>query len=255
VVGSKDEGAKLAKYAVDGKVNYFDSYGAPVKATETAVVPAGITADVVMKNYIKAIGGEKAINSIKDIKTVMTGELQGGMPITITEMRRAPNMFKEAVVVTVQGQTIPAQTEVYNGVKGYQESRGQRADLTADDLEEIKPEADIYADLHPEMYGIKRKVTGVENIKGSDAYVVEATNVKGKVTTEYYDVKSGLLVRKVETQQGEQGPVSQISDYSDYKEVPGGNGYKLHYTVTENNITATVQSVDINKGIPDSEFN
>jgi len=131
--------------------------------------------------------------------------------------------------------------------------------MDANDLEETKAQADIYIDLHPEKYGIKRTVKGVEAVNGSDAYVVEAVNAKGKKTTEYYDKASGLLVKKVVTMETPQGSISQTSEYSDYKEVPGGNGYKIYYKIKESAgpqvIAAEVQSVEINKGIPDSEFN
>jgi len=46
--------------------------------------------------------------------------------------------------------------------------------------------------------------------------------------------------------------------YSDYREIPGSNGYKMAYTVKQTagpqEFEAKVQSVVINKGIPDSEF-
>jgi zinc protease len=254
VVGSKDEvGAKLAKYAANNTVEYYDNYGATMKAEEKKAIPAGITADVIMKNYIAAIGGEKAIKAIKDIKTISTGEIQG-MALTITEMKKAPGKYKETVEVNMQGKSMTMQKQVFDGAKGYQEQQGQKADMTADDVEEIKQEADIYADLHPATYHITRIVKGIENVKGSDAYVVEATDAKSRKITEYYDVKSGLLVRRIQVQDGPQGPASATSDYDDYRAVPGAGGYKIPYTVSENNLTAKVQTAEINKSIPDTEF-
>jgi predicted Zn-dependent peptidase len=259
VVGSKDEVAKtLAKFAKDGQVTYYNSYGENVKPVEMAAAPTNVTADEILKKYVTAIGGAKAINGIKDIKTVMNAQIQG-MQLTITEMKKAPGMFMEEVAGNMNGQKMVFQKQAFNGTKGYQEQQGQKQDMSADDVEETKAQADIYADLHPEKYGIKRTVKGVESVEGSDAYVVEAVNAKGKKTTEYYDKSSGLLVKKVETQETPQGATTQTSGYANYKEVPGGNGYKIPYTVTESmgpqNITAEVQSVEVNKGIPDSEFN
>ncbi|MBS1687305.1 MAG: insulinase family protein [Bacteroidetes bacterium] len=259
VVGSKDEVAKtLTKFAKDGTISYYNSYGESIKPVEMSAAPTNITADEVMKKYINAIGGAKAINGIKDIKTVMAAQAQG-MQLTITEMKKAPGMFVEEVAGNMNGQKMVFQKQAFNGTKGYQEQQGQKQDMDANDLEETKAEADIYIDLHPEKYGIKRTVKGVEAVNGSDAYVVEAVNAKGKKTTEYYDKASGLLVKKVQSQETPQGAISQTSEYSDYKEVPGGNGYKIYYKVKESVgpqvIAAEVQSVEVNKGIPDSEFN
>jgi zinc protease len=124
-----------------------------------------------------------------------------------------------------------------------------------DDLEEAKEQADIAADLHPEKYGIVRTLKGVDKVNDADAYVVEAVNAKGGKTTEYYDTKSGWLVKKV--QSGEQG--SQSIEYGDYQEIPGAGGYKIPYSVKISAggqvIPGKVETAEVNKNIPDTEFN
>ena len=109
-------------------------------------------------------------------------------------------------------------------------------------------------DLHTEKYGIKRTLKGIENVNGSDAYILDIVNGKGKKSTEYYDAANGLLVKKIS---GE-GEKQQISEYSDYREVPGTNGYKVPYKVSETaggqTFAATVESVEVNKGVADTEF-
>ncbi|NDC42586.1 MAG: hypothetical protein EBZ77_13740, partial [Chitinophagia bacterium] len=248
---------KLAHFSADGKIDYYDNVGRPMTPKETHTAPAGLTADQVFANYINSIGGEKAIKSIKSIKTVSTGEVQG-IPITITEIKKAPASYKSVITGTVQGNTMTFQKQVFNGTKGYMEAQGGKKDLSADEITVLKEEADLYADLNPAKYGIKRTLKGVESVDGNDAYVVTAVNARNKTVTEYYDVKSGLLVRKVETEESDNGAVSQTVDYKNYKEVAGGNGYKVAYSITQSGagpgITATVQSVDINTEIPASEF-
>ncbi len=258
VVGSTKEVAdKLVKYSADGKIDYYDNYGRSIKPEEIMPAPAGMNAADVMKKYINALGGEKAITGIKDIKTVSTSEIQN-IPITIVEMKKAPAKYKETVEGNVNGQKMPFQKQVYNGVKGYQEQQGQKADMKPDELDEIKVQADIYVDLHPEKYGITRTLKGIEKVDGNDAYVLETSIPKGNKMTEFYDVKTGFLVKKVQYMQSPKGPVTQVSEYADYKEVPGSDGYKMPYTVKEGSgsqvLTAHVQSVEINKDIPDSEF-
>jgi hypothetical protein len=65
---------------------YFDKYGNPVaKPVLKKEVPAGITAKIVIDNYIKAIGGEKALNGVKTV--AMTGSTtipQAPSPLTFT---------------------------------------------------------------------------------------------------------------------------------------------------------------------------
>ena len=252
VVGSKDDVAKtLARF---GKVSMYDNYGQPLQETKTAAAPPGMTADAVMKKYIAAIGGEKAITGIKDIKTVAKGKVavQGQeFAMTITEMKKAPSQSK----MTVEAMGMVVNKKVLNGDKGYEEQGGQRRDMDAEALASAKEEADIAADLHPEKYGIKRTLKGMDKVNGADAYIMEVMDAKGDKKTEYYDAQSGLLVKVVAA---EEGMVSTV-EYSDYKEVAGSSGYKVPYTVKisagPQAVTANTESVEVNKGIPDTEFN
>ncbi len=128
--------------------------------------------------------------------------------------------------------------------------------MDAEDIADAKEEADLTAPLHPEKYGLKRTLKGIEAVEGNDAYILEAVNAAGKKSLEYYDVKSGYLVRSVKSEETQKGPISVTTDFKDYKEVAGTNGYKVPYTVTvvEQAITVKVQSVEVNKNIADTEF-
>ena len=254
VAGSKEEVAnKLARFSADGKIDYYDYSGKSVKPVETMAAPTNITATEVYNKYLAAIGGEKAINGLKDVKIVGSSIMQG-TPLTVTEIKKAPNMWKQTVDVSMSGQTMTVKKRVYDGTKGYQEQQGQKSDFTGDDLDEIKQGADIAEDIHSDMYGIKRTIKGMEQVNGSNAYVLETVNGKGKKATEYYDATTNLLVKKV---QGE-GEKTQISEYSDYKEVPGTGGWKVPYKITETSggqsFSETIGTVEVNKGIADTEF-
>jgi len=256
VAGSKDDVAdKLAKYSADGKIDYYDFSGKVIVPSETMPAPSGVTAEKVFKKYIDAMGGAGAIESVKDIKIVGSSTIQG-MSLTITEVKKAPNLWKQSVDVAMGDKKMTMQKQVFNGTTGYQEQQGQKADMTGDDLDEIKQDADITVELHPEKYGIKRTLRGMENVNGSNAYILDVVNAKGKKSVEYYDAASGLLVKKI---QGD-GDKSHTTDFADYREVPGTGGYKIPYKVTESatgapTITENVETVELNKNIPDSEFN
>ncbi len=255
VAGSKDDVApKLAKFSADNKIDYYDYAGRKLAPTETMTAPAGITADEVFKKYVAAMGGDKGFNSVKDLKVIGTSEMQG-TPLTITEIKKSPNKWKQFIEVVMGGNKMVVQKQWFDGTKGFQEAGGKKADVTGDDLDDLIQSADIAMDLHPEKYGIKRTLKGMETVNGSKAYVIDVVTGKGKKSVEYYDASTYLLIRKI---QGE-GEKLQQSDYFDYKEVPGTSGYKLPYKVTETaggqSFSETVTTVDANKGIDDSEFN
>lgn len=261
VVGSKDEVAKtLTRFDADGKIDYYDNYGNKLSDEKKMSIPSGVTADAVMKKYISAIGGEKAINSIKDIKTVMTGKMSMGpqeIELKITEAKKAPAMYMQTVEIPAMGMV--AQKQVFNGTTGYQEVQGQKMDMGEDEIKSMKQEADIYAELHPETYGIKHKLAGMEKLGDADVYVIEETTEGSEnKSKKYFDASTGYLLKEVATQSTPQGPVTSIAEYADYKAVPNGNGYQIAYSVTitanGQKIPGKVESVEVNKGIEDTTF-
>lgn len=248
VVGSKEEvGEKLKRFDADGKIALYDNYGQPLVEKTTAAVPAGMTADQVYKNYVKAIGGEKVIKAIKDIKTVSKGTYAVAgqeIPITVTEMKKAPGM----VTQIVEGMGMVLSKQAFDGKTGYAEQNGQKMPLNEEQIAKAKEDADIYGELTPEKYGIKRELKGIEAINGKDAYKIESVQ-NGKKSMEFYDTQTGYLVQSGNAEEG-------IVDYSNYKDL--GNGYFIPHTISVNvqgvTISTQVESAVVNKGIDDSNF-
>ena len=251
VIGSEEMAPKLAKF---GKVDMYDNYGRPAEKKTTMAAPAGVTAKEVMGKYVAAIGGEKAITGVKDLKVIRTADMQG-MKLSFTEMKKAPGMYK--TTVDMSGNVM--QKLVYDGKKGYNEMQGQKKDLDAAMLPGVQEKADLQANLHPERYNKDMALKGIEKVGDGNAYVVELTGTDGKVSKAYYDVTTGYLVKQVSTNATPQGEKTSIIEFSNYKEVPGANGLKMAYDVKLTGvapvpISTTISSVDINKGIADGEF-
>ncbi|MBK7649563.1 MAG: hypothetical protein IPJ20_00880 [Flammeovirgaceae bacterium] len=75
VVGKgSDIADKLAKF---GEVKHVDIYGESYVPAKVSAIPAGLTAEKVISNYIDAIGGTKKIQELKSVKTVMKATIQG----------------------------------------------------------------------------------------------------------------------------------------------------------------------------------
>lgn len=252
VVGSKDEvAAKLARFSKNGKITYYDNYGNIFEPSETKSA-GNVKAEDILKKYADAIGGEKALNGLKDVKIIRKGSMNGA-EITIASYQKANTKMKSVVTANANGQIFTIQRMVLNGEKGTKEGGGQGASpMNAEELAEAKEQADMQAELHPAKYGSSFAVKGIVAVNGADAYVVEETDKAGKKQTAYYDVASGFLVKKVETGEGE-GP-AQIIEFGDYKEVPGSNGYKVPYSMKLMGGEFTIQTAEVNKGISDKEF-
>ncbi|EPR69886.1 hypothetical protein [Cyclobacterium qasimii] len=168
------------------------------------------TPQEIIKDYIKAIGGEEKITGIKTIVLVMEAEIQG-MKIEIDTNRDMEGMRLMQQMV-VNGSVI--QKTVVKNEEGYMSAMGQVKSLSADELETLKTNIYAFPELYYEEMGFT--VTKGENatIKGEDAYMLLVTNSAGLESKEYFSVASGLKLKMV-------ADVAGDVEFDDYQEVEG----------------------------------
>lgn len=222
---------------------YFDKFGNPTeKAAGKKAVPAGVTAKSIFENYIKAVGGEKALKAVKTVSVTANGTIQG-TPIVMT--KKTAN-GKLNITMSAMGMTMMKQ--VANEKGGYREQQGQRQDLTGDDLKELKDAAVNFDELTlVNKAGIT--VEGIETVNGSEAYAL-----KDGDTTYYYDTKTGFRVGESKTMSQGGQTATQTTSYGDYKEV---KGIKFPHKITLNigmELEFTVAEVKVNEGVTDADF-
>ena len=126
-------------------VLYFDKYGNPTDKPELKKpVPAGVTAKSVIDNYIKAIGGEKAVSAVKTI--VMNGT---------TTIPQAPSPLSFTVKIDAKGKlmvelamgTMSLMKQVLNEKGGYVMQQGQRQNIEGTMLADMKASATPFEEL------------------------------------------------------------------------------------------------------------
>jgi predicted Zn-dependent peptidase len=222
---------------------YFDKYGNPTeKPAVKKPVPAGVTAQTVLNDYIKAIGGEKAVKNVKTLAVMSAGTVQG-TPLELV-VKTAPK--KLGVEMKAMGMTMMKQ--VVNDKEAYMVQQGQRKDFKDQELKDMQAEATTFKEL-----GLLTEkgitLTGIENINGADAYAIK----NGK-STYYYDVKTGYKIAEAkELEQGGQ-KMTQTTYYQDYKDV---KGLKFPYKTIMNvgiEIELITTEVKINEGVTDADF-
>jgi len=252
VVGDQGEVAeRLKSLAPNGKVNFYDTYGNPVAAPSSAV-PAGMTAEKVIEDYINAIGGAAKVAALKDLQSTASMNM-GGMQMSIQTWQKGGN--KICVEIKMGGNVVSRQ--VFDGEKGSQSSMGQTQTLEGTELADLKEQAAFCKELGYVSLGHKLALKGTESINGNNAYIVEVTRPDGKKTTEYYDVKTSLKVREVSSSPGPDGkPATQTIDMADYK-VEGG--VLVPRTLTLSGmfpapVKVLMSEVKANAGVEDSVF-
>lgn len=218
VVGNNEEVAdRLKQFSADGKVNFYDAYGDPVKMN-SATLPAGMTAEKVIEDYLNAIGGSVKIMAIKDLQMTSSIKMRGPELLVKTWQKGGTKLATE---MSMNGQTISKR--VYDGSKAMESGMGgaTRA-LEGEELEDLKEQAAFCKEAGYKAGGYKLTLTGIEEIDGKNAYVIQIVRADGKKSTDYYDIKTSLKVREVSLQPGQTGEmVEMTTDYSDYKETSG----------------------------------
>jgi len=247
VVGKgSDIAEKLKQF---GEVTYYDIYGNEYTPS-AAEIPAGLTAEKVMDNYLDAIGGEEKARAINDMKMLMTADVQG-QKMEINKMSKAP--YKAKTDVNMGGMAI--MTQIVNGEETVIKQMGQNVPLNEDQKKDMQYDAAIISEIAIKDMGLETKLNGIENIEGKNAYAVEITKPSGGRTIYYYDTETGLKIRTSEFVQTPQGEMVQESDLADYKDI---SGVKFPSSITlpmgPMKMTATIENIELNTGIDDSEF-
>lgn len=225
---------------------YFDKFGNPIdKPVVKKEVPTGVTAKSIFDNYIKAIGGEKAVSAVKTL--AMNGSTtipQAPSPLTFTSKLDARG--KMMVSLSMGGMNLMKQ--VVNEKTAYIEQQGQKKILEGADLIEMKTSAAPFEELQLRKK-TDLKVDGIEAVNGNDAYAI-----KDGTTTYYYDVKSGLKVAESKVREQGAQSMTQITNFNDYKEV---KGIKVPYNIIQNvgfELDIKMSDIKINEGVSDTDF-
>ena len=245
------EGLKKEGYTV----KMFDKYANPVVEGAKEAAVSDVKPTDIIKNYIAAIGGQSEVKKITSYDATMTMAMQG-MTLAVDQKKMAPN--KELMSVSMGGNVL--MKSVFDGEKGYQQQMSKKQDYAAEEIAQKKFITSVTEQLdylsNPDF---KLALRGIQKVNGSDAYQISVTDPTGKVSTEYYDTKSKLLVKNENTTTANGATASQTLEYSDYRKV--GKimfPYKQVLTVSvggqDQNLVMTVTDVKINTGVTAEDF-
>ncbi|NHM00662.1 insulinase family protein [Flavobacterium difficile] len=223
---------------------YFDKYGNKVdKPVVKKEIPAGVTAQSVVKKHIDAIGGEKALKTVKTVLLTAKGTIQGQ---SLDMVSKISNKGMSTTEISMMGMSVMKQ--VIGDKVGYQAAQGQKKNIEGEELVKEKKEAVPFVELG--LLADKSIVlTGIEAVNGQDAYVIQAGT-----TRYFFDVKTGLKVAS-ENESGEGAQKRKaMTTYADYIDV---KGVKFPYKTTMDvgmPLEFITQDVKINEGVTDKDF-
>lgn len=187
------------------------------------------TVDEVFNKYVTAIGGETAVRKIETRVSDVSLERPklvnpSGKPATVQIYQKAPN--KLLMVITGPDGSVTYQG--FNGTTGWIKTAAQQRELSGDELARIKQQAELYNQLTLKDQFTNLRVGGKQKVNDRDAWVLVGTNASKKRERLFFDVETGLLVRRVQLNPTVLGVDPVQTDFSDYRLV---DGVKLPFTV------------------------
>lgn len=219
------------------------------------------TVDQLFEKYVQALGGKSAVDKIQTKLTRGTllrpKLINSGTPKaailnraevwTIETFFKAPDRFL-AVINTTEGVIYQG----FNGNVGWTKSSSGQRPLNDAEVGRLKRQADLYKDFKLKEQYSKANVTGRERIGDREVYVIEALSLTNKSEKLFFDVQSGLLVRRTVFTETKLGLDPEETDYEDYRNV---DGVWLPFTVKvsyldDNHYGTTRKLVEVKQNIP-----
>ena len=230
------------------KVRYFDKYANEIERPNYTV-DSNISAEDVIDDYIKAIGGKDALSEVTSIEIKATSNIQG----TVLEMYSIKNNQNQSLMeMSAMGMTI-AKT-VFNKYQGYNEVNGQRIPLTEVELEQAIINSALFSELNFDFSLVQ--LVGTSDVDGEKAYEIKVTDNKSV----FYSVDTGLKLKEVESQEVEGNLIVGETYFKEYEEVEGILLPKEINQVSASipipgGITFKATSIKLNVETDESDFN
>ena len=221
-------------------------------ATATKEVPP--TADQILAKYTEALGGSAVIEKLKTRTMKGTVEMSNGNTLGYEIYQTAPD--KLSVVLNT-----PKQGVIRRGFDGKtaweQSDRGGRS-IQGTELFYLRRYPDLFKDTRLQGQFTRISYGGKEKVDGKDVYVLRGVGVDGKGERLYFDVTSGLLVRRITSTTTIVGLIPEQVDYQDYRDV---DGMKVPFTIRVTSIdsfwnsTRKFTEIKMNVPVDETKFN
>jgi hypothetical protein len=264
------------QYSAAGPAAFYRPTGPPTGATDEVMAEAyrdvmkkeqdAMAASLpkpeqILAKYVTALGGEQALRNVTSRVITSTTELspnvRGAGPTVFvqqTQYFKAPNLY----MATVQRFNGSQTAKGFDGTDAWtQNANGVVNQASGTELDRARREADFYESLNLKQEYTQLNVRGVEKVGNRDAYLVVGVPVGDNPERLYFDMQSGLLLRKGTYNTTALGNYTIQTDYDDYRDVSGVKVPFLISTVSVSPADTTVihvEKVENNVAVNASKF-
>ncbi len=250
VVGKgSDVLANLEKTGIP--IKYYDKYAKPVdKPVFSKPIPDGVTAQSVIDNYLKAIGGKDKVATVNTTLATADVSFPGAPPIKGILKAMVPNKISMEMSIEGMGTVMK---QKFDGKSGYNEQQGRKIPFTDKELSSQLSERILFPEL--DFTDAALTLESVNSIEGEDVYKIKV--VAGEETSfRYYSVDTGFLLRVEKTIEAQGHSMTSVEDYGNYSPVNGVQfPYSQKQTTGPQVISLNVTNIKVNEGVTDADFN
>jgi hypothetical protein len=204
----------------------------------------------ILEKYEKALGGKANFDKISS-RYIKASRVE---PNGKTEPEEIWQKGNKLLVVTTYSQAVVS--EAFDGANVWKRANEHSIPLKADEAEQIRRVAELFASANLKAIYPKMEFGSVEQINGREVYQVRATTANNGRERLYFDRETGLLVRRTASVPTILGNFMYQVDYSDYKDF---GGVKLpataRFAVPNISWTRKILEVKNNAAIEDAKFN
>jgi mono/diheme cytochrome c family protein len=224
---------------------------APQPGQSPQAQPPLVPVDQVLDKYIEALGGRAALEKLTSRVMSGTVSTRAGQSFAFTVEEKAPDRYRE----TWQTQPAPM-IRAFDGTNGWMQSSAGSADLAGFTLQQALRTADLSLPLKlKEKYESLASRRQTAMIDGKETYVLTGRPSPDVTETLFFEVASGLLVRRAVTTRTPMGPLPEQVDYSDYRDVGGVKmPFEIQRTSWQFLDTLKIADIKANAPIDDSRF-
>jgi len=192
--------------------------------------PTPTPAEEIIAKYITAIGGQANVDKVK-WRTIKGSSTNGpGNPIPLEIDQAPPNKFH--VRATLEQGTFE---RGFDGQVGWEKSpRGVR-ELDPIEVSRMQNSITLWGNLKLKEQYTRLRTVGREKVGDRDAYVILANRGDTDAERLFFDVETGLLLRRITYLRTMIAIIPEQFDFEDYRDV---DGVKLPFTIRVSSIEA-----------------
>jgi hypothetical protein len=210
------------------------------------------TVKEILARYVQALGGAEALTKINS--RVAKGSRIGADGVLVPEevYQKAPDK-----IVTITSYPGLVFTNGFNGSAAWgHSSKDGRMPLPDQVVSQMKIDSVFNRELKLEDVYATLKLVGKTSVNDSEAYVIQATPANGDTEKLFFDVRSGLLVRRYVESETILGKFPLQTDYEDFRDVDGvKQPFLIRWSFPGRSWGRKIDEVRQNVAIDDARFN